>query len=103
MKRFLFFPRGKQGRGGSPAPEILPAVVHGGWGEGGGEEAERLGGEVAQPIRGFSVHGGPARHGGVFSGGGGVLSMTSSGFPATNHPGEHGIGIVRFWGGSGWV
>ena len=54
-------------------------------------------GEVSQPVCVFTVHGELARHPGFLSGDGGLLSMTNSRVPATNHPGEHGTGIVVIW------
>ena len=38
----------------------------------------------------------------VLSGGGGVGLRTDSSNPATNHPDEHGLGIVMVGEGSGW-
>ena len=56
---------------------------------------------MAQPVREFTVHGELARRQGLFSGGGGLLSMSDSRVPATNHPDEHDIGIMVVWGVSG--
>ena len=92
--------RGKQKKYGGRSGELTgvdPRRL--GRGRGSGEEAERL--RVAEPVRVFMVHGELARHQGFVSSGGGLLSMSDSRVSATNHPGEHGIGIVVIWGGSG--
>ena len=52
---------------------------------------------MAQPVRVFMVHDELARHQGFVSSGGGLLSMSDSRVPATNHLGKHDIGIVVIW------
>ena len=53
-------------------------------------------GEVAQLVGALELGGELRRHQYVVSGGGSLLSMMDSRFPATVHPGEHGIVFVVF-------
>ena len=57
---------------------------------------------MAPPVCELTVHGEHAQHPGIFSGGGGFGWMMNSSIPATDYPGELGIGIVEVCGGSGW-
>ena len=56
---------------------------------------------MAQLVCALELDGELGRHQYVFSGGGNLRSMTDSRFPATIHPGEHGIVIVVIKGGYG--
>ena len=68
----------------------------------GGEEVEGLGVEVAQLVGALADHGELGWPQSVLSGGGGFGLRTNSSNPATNYPGEHGLGIVVVRGGARW-
>ena len=100
---FFLFERGKQNGGGGRLRRAYRRRLAAAGARGrGGEEAERLGEEVAQLVGALVVAGELGWQQSILSGGGGIGLTTNSSNLATNHPSEHDIVTVVLWGASGW-